>query len=96
MFFQLGGIVKPNDGKCHLDSTGEYTHSTLQDYPSVAQINSKVKEKSINLIFAVTGEQIRIYERLSQQVEGSSCGVLAADSANVVDLVRDQYQVGST
>ncbi|XP_021948062.1 integrin beta-PS isoform X1 [Folsomia candida] len=88
----LGGIVKPNDGKCHLDSRGEYTYSTIQDYPSVAHINSKVKEKSINMIFAVTAEQIDIYERLSQQVEGSSCGVLAADSKNVVELVKSQYQ----
>jgi integrin beta 1 len=90
---KLGGIIKPNDGRCHLDSKGEYTYSTLQDYPSVAQINSKVKEKSINLIFAATAEQIKIYERLSQQVQGSSCGVLAADSRNVVELVKEQYQV---
>ncbi len=76
-----------------MDSKGEYTHSTLQDYPSVAQINSKVKEKSINMIFAVTAEQIDIYKRLSQQIEGSTCGVLAADSTNVVSLVQEEYQV---
>ena len=36
---QLGGIVKPNDGECHLDSEGiSYTHSTLLDYPSVSQV----------------------------------------------------------
>jgi len=39
---KLGGIVKPNDGICHLDSKGVYTHSTLLDYPSVSQINHKV------------------------------------------------------
>ncbi len=44
---KLGGIVKPNDGICHLDSKGVYTHSTLQDYPSVSQINHKVNYKSI-------------------------------------------------
>jgi len=85
--------VKPNDGECHMDSKGEYTHSTLQDYPSVAQINSKVKEKSINMVFAVISEQIDIYQRLSQQIEGSTCGVLAADSTNVVELVKEEYQV---
>lgn len=37
--FQLGGIVKPNDGECHLNNKGEYTHSTLQDYPSVSQVS---------------------------------------------------------
>ena len=54
---KLGGIVKPNDGICHLDSKGVYTHSSELDYPSVSQINHKVKENSVNLIFAVTEEQ---------------------------------------
>ena len=38
---KLGGIVKPNDGVCHLDAKGTYTHSILQDYPSVSHINHK-------------------------------------------------------
>ena len=38
---KLGGIVKPNDGVCHLDAKGTYTHSVLQDYPSVSHINHK-------------------------------------------------------
>ena len=38
---KLGGIVKPNDGICHLDAKGTYTHSVLQDYPSVSHINHK-------------------------------------------------------
>jgi integrin beta 1 len=38
--------VKPNDGLCHLNNDGGYTHSTTQDYPSVSQINQKVKESS--------------------------------------------------
>ena len=39
---KLGGIVTPNDGICHMDEKGVYTHSSLQDYPSVSQINHKV------------------------------------------------------
>ncbi len=39
---KLGGIVTPNDGHCHMDEKGVYTHSSLQDYPSVSQINHKV------------------------------------------------------
>ena len=38
---KLGGIVTPNDGACHMDEKGLYTHSELQDYPSVSQINHK-------------------------------------------------------
>jgi len=89
---KLGGIVKPNDGFCHMDSKGVYTHSTLQDYPSVAQINHIVKENSVNMIFAVTDEQLHIYKLLANAVEGSSAGRLSADSSNVVELVQSQYE----
>jgi protocadherin alpha len=90
---QLGGIVKPNDGECHLDGDGEYTHSTLQDYPSISQVNLKVRQNAINVIFAVTAEQISVYDRLKDNVEGASSGMLSNDSSNVVDLVREQYDV---
>ncbi|XP_023340039.1 integrin beta-PS [Eurytemora carolleeae] len=77
---KLGGIVTPNDGACHMDSKGLYTHSEIQDYPSVSQINHKVKENSVNLIFAVTEEQLHVYNALSGVVQGSSYGKLSADS----------------
>ena len=89
---KLGGIVTPNDGLCHLDEKGVYTHSTVQDYPSVSQINHKVKEHAINLIFAVTEEQIDVYKLLAASVEGSSSGTLSQDSSNVVQLVKAQYE----
>ena len=42
---KLGGIVKPNDGNCHLDTNtpATYTHSTEQDYPSVSQVQILIK-----------------------------------------------------
>lgn len=90
----MGGIVKPNDGLCHIDPYFQnYTHSSLQDYPSISQINLKVKENAINVIFAVTEEQIEVYRQLQAHIEGSSSGKLSADSSNVVDLVKEQYQV---
>lgn len=45
------------------------------------------------MIFAVTAEQIHVYERLKQHIEGSSASTLSDDSENVVDLVKDQYSV---
>ena len=36
---RLGGLVRPNDGRCHLNSSGYYDQSTVQDYPSIGQIN---------------------------------------------------------
>jgi len=89
---KLGGIVKPNDGLCHLDAKGVYTHSSELDYPSVSQINHKVKENSVNLIFAVTEEQFGVYDLLQQNIEGSSVGTLSADSSNIVQLVKAQYE----
>lgn len=60
------------------------------------KINLKVRQNSINMIFAVTAEQISVYERLKQHIEGASAGTLSENSANVVDLVKDQYSVRKT
>ncbi|CAH2101707.1 unnamed protein product [Euphydryas editha] len=87
---KLGGIVQPNDGECHMENSS-YIHSTTQEYPSISQINLKVKQHMINVIFAVPAEQISVYNQLSRYIEGSSLGVLSDHSDSVVDLVRDQY-----
>ena len=92
---KLGGIVKPNDGDCHLDRSGLYTESTTQDYPSISQINHKVKEHHVNVIFAVTANQVNIYRQLAEGqnplIEGSTAGKLENDSSNIVDLIQDEY-----
>lgn len=87
---KLGGVITPNDGKCHMKAN-EYTHSSKQDYPSISQINLKVKENAINIIFAVTQSQYEVYRELSKHIEGSSSAVLSDDSSNIVELVRDEY-----
>ncbi|XP_017064418.1 integrin beta-PS isoform X1 [Drosophila eugracilis] len=88
---KLGGVIAPNDGECHLNSVGDYTHSTLQDYPSISQINQKVKENAINVIFAVTASQLSVYEQLVKHIQGSSAAKLDNDSSNVVELVINEY-----
>jgi protocadherin alpha len=92
---QLGGIIEPNDGECHLDEDGIYTHSTLQDYPSVMQLSNKVQNNSINIIFAVTENQEDAYSALMKIIEGSKVGVLTADSSNILELVEEQFKVYS-
>jgi protocadherin alpha len=52
-----------------------------------------VKENSVNLIFAVTEEQFSVYNLLKENIEGSSAGTLTNDSSNIVQLVKEQYQV---
>ncbi|CAG9864043.1 unnamed protein product [Phyllotreta striolata] len=94
---KLGGIVKPNDGICHLSDDGFYTQSQYQDYPSIEQINLSVKKNSINVIFAVTKATIEIYEQLAKAIEGASVGKLEGDSSNIVTLIKEQYeQISST
>lgn len=89
---KLAGIIAPNDGKCHLDSNGYYTESVEQDYPTLSQIDQKAQENHVNIIFAVTSNQVPIYKNLSALVEGSSVGELNNDSSNIVTLVGDQYK----
>jgi integrin beta 1 len=72
-----------------------YTHSTIQDYPSISQVNLKVKQNAINVIFAVTHQLYGVYEKLSNHVEGSYSAILSEDSSNVVDLVKEQYSVNN-
>lgn len=57
------------------------------------QINQVAKQHKMNLIFAVTQEQSSVYSRLSQMIEGSGQGELTANSSNVVELVKAEYNV---
>lgn len=81
-----------NDGFCHMHN-GVDTTSATQDYPSISQINSKVMNTHINIIFASTPETQKAYSKLSQHIEGSSSGILSDDSSNVAELLRYEYNV---
>ncbi|XP_035705525.1 integrin beta-PS isoform X2 [Folsomia candida] len=89
---KLGGIIRPNDGKCHMNANGDYTHSTLMDYPSIAQLNHQSIQNSIIVIFAVTKDHLDIYRQLAQRIEGSKSALLSDDSSNIVELVVQEYQ----
>ena len=65
----------------------------MQDYPSISQLAHKIADTKMNVIFAVTKDQIPIYKELSKLIEGSTYGELANDSSNIVELVRDNYSV---
>ncbi|KRY41312.1 Integrin beta pat-3 [Trichinella spiralis] len=90
---RLGGLVVPNDGNCHLDNDGYYSVSTEFDYPSISQVYQKIRETQANMIFAVTEEQVPLYQRLRGALPeiSASVGKLANDSSNVVELVQEQY-----
>lgn len=89
---RLAGIIEPNDCKCHLDTEGFYTHSLLQDYPSIAQISKKAREHNMYIIFAVPDHKNATYQRLSRSISGSSTATLENDGQNVVALVSSEYE----
>jgi len=89
----VAGLVRPNDGGCHLDADGSYTKALEQDYPSLGHISRLAKLHSKNLIFAIAGKYLATYSGFSKLIQGSSVDRLDSDSANIVKLVRNQYQL---
>lgn len=65
----------------------------LQDYPSISQLSHKIAEHKVHVIFAVPQVQVPLYSQLVSFIDGSTIGVLTETSSNVVDVVRDNYQV---
>uniref|UniRef100_A0A672S561 Integrin beta n=1 Tax=Sinocyclocheilus grahami TaxID=75366 RepID=A0A672S561_SINGR len=87
---KLGGIVLPNDGKCHLQEN-MYTMSHYYDYPSIAHLVQKLSENNIQTIFAVTEEFQPVYQELKNLIPKSAVGTLSSDSGNVIKLIIDAY-----
>ncbi|KAI5610197.1 integrin, beta 1b precursor, partial [Silurus asotus] len=87
---KLGGIVLPNDGKCHLNDN-IYTMSHYYDYPSIAHLVQKLSDNNIQTIFAVTEEFQPVYKELKNLIPKSAVGTLSANSSNVIKLIIDAY-----
>ncbi|KAF6727973.1 Integrin beta-1 [Oryzias melastigma] len=87
---KLGGIVLPNDGKCHLEND-VYTMSHYYDYPSIAHLVQKLSDNNIQTIFAVTEEFQPVYQELKNLIPKSAVGTLSANSSNVINLIIDAY-----
>lgn len=64
----------------------------LLDYPSIGEVNYKITQNNVNLIFAVVRDQAALYKNLSELIEGSFVGELDDDSSNIVKLVVDIYK----
>lgn len=92
---RLAGIVQPNDRTCHLNGKGEYTHSLLQDYPSVGELSKVLKDNNLTTVFAATEDQVSLYQMLSGMLHSSSCSDMDTSSNIVkiiVDPVKDRIQ----
>ncbi|XP_030344222.1 integrin beta-6 isoform X2 [Strigops habroptila] len=89
---KLAGIVIPNDGNCHLDHNNEYSMSTVLEYPTIGQLIEKLVQNNVLLIFAVTNEQVHIYENYAKLIPGATVGRLQKDSGNILQLIIAAYQ----
>ncbi|NXT06244.1 ITB6 protein, partial [Prunella fulvescens] len=89
---KLAGIVIPNDGNCHLDHNNEYSMSTVLEYPTIGQLIDKLVQNNVLLIFAVTNEQVPIYENYAKLIPGATVGRLQKDSGNILQLIIAAYQ----
>ncbi|KAK7163531.1 hypothetical protein R3I93_007552 [Phoxinus phoxinus] len=87
---KLGGIVRPNDGKCHL-SNNMYTMSNYFDYPTISQLVDTLSDNNIQTIFAVTEQFRALYQELSALIPKSTVGTLSTSSSNVIQLIIDSY-----
>uniref|UniRef100_A0A4W6G753 Integrin beta n=1 Tax=Lates calcarifer TaxID=8187 RepID=A0A4W6G753_LATCA len=87
---KLGGIVLPNDGKCHLHEN-VYTQANFQDYPSVTHIAEILRQKNIQIIFAVTKEVSHLYEGLRSIFPKCAVGTLSNNSHNILQIIVDAY-----
>uniref|UniRef100_UPI00358E9F2A integrin beta-5-like isoform X2 n=1 Tax=Myxine glutinosa TaxID=7769 RepID=UPI00358E9F2A len=88
---QLAGITQPNDGLCHLDEKGSYTAANTLDYPSLGLLSEKLAENNINLIFAVTRAVFHLYKNYTDLMPGTTAGILANDSSNVIQLIMSAF-----
>ncbi|XP_012946074.1 integrin beta-6 [Aplysia californica] len=93
---RLGGIVMPNDGRCHLDAHGEYTEELVQDYPSVGQLADIALKNEVHIIFAVTDDQTDAYRLLSERIPESIVELLeqpdGPSNRNIRDIVERKYR----
>uniref|UniRef100_A0A673JVW1 Integrin beta n=1 Tax=Sinocyclocheilus rhinocerous TaxID=307959 RepID=A0A673JVW1_9TELE len=81
---KLGGIVLPNDGKCHLQEN-MYTMSHYYDYPSIAHLVQKLSENNIQTIFAVTEEFQPVYQVI-KQTSFVSTSIGKSDSVTLLEI----------
>ncbi|XP_036041625.1 integrin beta-6 isoform X1 [Onychomys torridus] len=89
---KLAGIVIPNDGLCHLDNRNEYSMSTILEYPTIGQLIDKLVQNNVLLIFAVTQEQVHLYENYAKLIPGATVGLLQKDSGNILQLIISAYE----
>uniref|UniRef100_A0A3B4UCG1 Integrin beta n=1 Tax=Seriola dumerili TaxID=41447 RepID=A0A3B4UCG1_SERDU len=87
---KLGDIVLPNDGKCHLVMHCIF-YLPCQDYPSVTHVAETLRQKNIQIIFAVTENVRHLYEGLKSIFPKCAVRMLSNNSHNILQIIVDAY-----
>nr|CRX73280.1 Integrin beta-3 [Hydra vulgaris] len=103
---KIGGIWKVNDAKCHMTKAAsssqsillEYSAYDIYDYPSVFQLNQKLKEYQVVPIIAVTSDVMSQYQDIANVWKdlGTVIAELKSDSSNIVELIKNNYNLISS
>lgn len=93
---KLGGILEPNDMKCHTDGSvlpNEIPRDKAiqYDYPSIGQIVDVISKNEIIMIFAVTKGVKKTYSLLADLLPLAAVGELEDDSNNVINIIEEKY-----
>ena len=90
---KISGLLKRNTASCNLDNTGLYVEERVQDYPSSYQLKEAFSDNSIIPIFAVTADQVALYEGLAEILESAFVGTITDDLSNFETVIIERYQV---
>ncbi|KAH9415164.1 Integrin beta-1 [Dermatophagoides pteronyssinus] len=89
---KLGGILLPNDGRCHL-SNSRYIGSTIYDYPSMHHISEIAQQKKFNLVFTVSDLVAQKYQVLSNIIGvNSRVASLKVNDDTIAELIDEVYR----
>lgn len=103
---KLAAIYEPNDEQCHMTRTPNWRGasptkfqydndvSTRQDYPSFGQLDEKLSESGINVIFAVVKDRLKLFRSLRNEMVSKNVYVsaLEGDSKNIIRIIEEEYQ----
>lgn len=69
----------------------------LQDYPSAGQLTHIVATNDIHIVFAVTNDQVPLFQELSHRIPNSILEALTSQNnsghINIKEIVENKYKV---
>ncbi|CAH2003378.1 unnamed protein product [Acanthoscelides obtectus] len=89
----LAGAVRKPTEECLLDENGEHRRPLIYDYPDIGQIHDLLRNRKVNIIFAVKKpEKLKYYNRLRKELlrDFAFSGELVADE-HIIDLIEKGY-----